>query len=171
MKREYLDGTFESINFFIGKEVEKTPAFGLMTLFVVGLHRPTTIEEYLTPDINHIFFGANHSFSIHNDLGNLGRWEDMIVPFLEKDYTCTLDIPVDNIEIVSKGTLFNFKNFIPQIRIPLSNITSWPENTMIKIDDVGFNETNPGVWCHKLENLLSELEFTDWKEYSDDKIL
>ena len=37
MKREYNIGTAEDIKFFTGVEIEKTPAFGMRTLFVVGV--------------------------------------------------------------------------------------------------------------------------------------
>lgn len=172
MNRTYSSGTFDNIEFFIGTEVEKTPAFGSMTLFVVGLHNPTTIEKHLTKNnITHIFFGANHSFMLHNDLGNLIRWEEVIQHFLQKNYICTLDIPIQDVGLISKGTLFNYENFIPQIRIPLPNITNWPSNSMIKIDDIGFNQTNPGVWCHKLDEFLTDLEFTSWSDYLSDQIV
>lgn len=170
MKREYSSGTHDNVHFFVGKEVEKTPAYGLLTLFVVGLHRPETIEKYLKNNITHIFFGANHSFSLHNEVSNLVRWEEVIQYFLQKNYVCTLDIPITDVDLISKGSLFNYENFIPQIRISLPNIKKWPTNSMIKIDDVGFNETNPGVWCHNLENFLTDLEFTSWNDYLSDQI-
>ena len=44
MKREYSSGTKEGIIYFTGFEVEKTPAFDMDTLFVVGC-RP--LEEVL----------------------------------------------------------------------------------------------------------------------------
>ena len=36
MKRDYNTGTKEQVIFFTGVEVEKTPAFGMKTLFVTG---------------------------------------------------------------------------------------------------------------------------------------
>ena len=36
MKREYNTGTKDSVTFFIGTEIEHTPAYGMRTLFVVG---------------------------------------------------------------------------------------------------------------------------------------
>ena len=38
MKRDYDSGVHEDVTFFIGTEVEHTPAYGMKTLFVVGVH-------------------------------------------------------------------------------------------------------------------------------------
>jgi hypothetical protein len=40
MKRTYTEGVKESITFFVGIEIERTPAYGMKTLFVVGVHDP-----------------------------------------------------------------------------------------------------------------------------------
>ena len=45
MEREYLNiEKNKEVTFFIGKEVEKTPAYVKTTLFVVGLQPITEIE-------------------------------------------------------------------------------------------------------------------------------
>ena len=38
MKRDYNSGISEDVTFFVGTEIERTPAFGMRTLFVVGTH-------------------------------------------------------------------------------------------------------------------------------------
>jgi len=38
MNRDYSTGTADNIDFFVGNEVEHTPAFGMRTLFVTGVH-------------------------------------------------------------------------------------------------------------------------------------
>ena len=59
------------VDFFTGTEVEHTPAFGLKTLFVVGVQDYHKIIEMVTESkshqdtsrhIQHVYFGANHSF-------------------------------------------------------------------------------------------------------------
>ena len=63
MKRDYDTGTADSITFFTGVEVEKTPAFGLKTLFVTGVQPCDVIQKHYDEEqCEHIFFGANHSF-------------------------------------------------------------------------------------------------------------
>ena len=179
MKRDYTTGESDSIQFFIGTEVEHTPAFGLHTLFVTGVHPVEEIQDWLDDfnsyeDINkhikHIFFGANHSFkpSSYDEWKN---WEVMIEFFLEKGYLCSLDIPISLAEEFLENGLNESNNFIPQIRVPIPYTKLWNYNTMIKIDDKDFNATNPGVWSHSLHTLMDRKNFTDWSQYKNDKVL
>lgn len=169
MKRDYTTGEADSVQFFIGNEVEHTPAFGLKTLFVTGIHSVDEIASHLN-GAEHIFFGANHSFNPKDAL-EWQRWETMITYFLDKDYLCSLDIPMDVVEEFNDGPLNEYNNFIPQIRVPIPYIKLWNYNTMIKIDDKGFKATNPGVWTHSLHDLKDSSKFTSWDKYKSDTIL
>ena len=174
MERKYKDGTKKDITFFIGTEIEKTPAYGLKTLFVVGLQSIENVKEHLHADISHIFFGANHSFdpaSQSHDADYYREWDSMIMHFLEKGYKCSLDIPLNAAEDFLESTCVEFNNFIPQIRVPIPYIEQWNYNTMLKIDDKGFNKSNPGIWTHSLHDLMDRKKFTDWKDYGLDKVL
>ena len=173
MKRDYETGTEENIVFFTGVEVEKTPAFGMKTLFVTGVQSYVEIKQHMTNEqCEHIFFGANHSFNPkYNDYNGWKAWENMITPFLSEGILCSLDIPLSAIEEFHDGGLCEHNNFIPQIRVPLPYITLWNYNTMIKIDDKDFKATNPGVWCHSLHTLMDREKFTDWSKYGLDKVL
>lgn len=173
MKRDYSSGEFEGVNFFVGTEIEHTPAFGKLTLFVVGVH-PVEIIEGMAKNkgVKHIFFGANHSFNPEYDNYNEWKeWEDMISYFLEKNYLCSLDIPLSAVEQFNDGGLNEHDNFIPQIRVPIPYIKLWNYNTMLKIDDKGFNETNPGIWTHNLHDLMRRTKFTSWDQYGNDEVL
>jgi hypothetical protein len=173
MKRDYDTGVSEEITFFTGKEVEHTPAYGMNTLFVTGI-QPVEIIEGITKvmDIKHIFFGANHSFNpAFNDHKVWKEWEDMIEHFLNKEYLCSLDIPLSAVEEFNDGGLNSYSNFIPQIRVPIPYIKLWNYNTMLKIDDKDFKATNPGVWSHSLHDLQDRSKFTDWSLYKNDKII
>jgi hypothetical protein len=175
MNREYQDSRRDDVDFFVGIEVEHTPAFGMNTLFVVGVKNPDEILSKLsdsTHDIKHIFFGANQSFQVRwNDAAEWKLWEDMITYFLERDYLCSLDIPLSAVEEFNDGGLNEFNNFIPQIRVPIPYIKLWNYNTMLKIDDKDFRATNPGVWTHSLHKLQDRECFTDWDCYKNDKVL
>ena len=174
MERKYKDGTKKDITFFIGTEIEKTPAYGLKTLFVVGLQSIENVKEHLHADISHIFFGANHSFdpaSQSHDADYYREWDSMITYFLEKGYKCSLDIPLNAAEDFLESTCVEFNNFIPQIRVAIPYIEQWNYNTMLKIDDKGFNKSNPGIWTHSLHDLMDRKKFTDWKDYGLDKVL
>lgn len=179
MNRDYTTGTQEDVNFFIGKEIEKTPAYGMRTLFVVSVHDVEIIESILSQhqglldnrnSIRHIFFGANHSYNPEG-YDQHKQWDDMIAYFLEKGYFCSLDIPLNQVEEFNDGGLNEFNNFIPQIRVPVPYIRLWNYNTMIKIDDTGFKASNPGVWTHSLHTLMDRDSFTSWDQYSNDEVI
>jgi hypothetical protein len=169
-----------NIKFFFGKEVEHTPAYGMNTLFVVGLQSPNDIKEILdeqnshsdsTQRIKHIYFGANMSFPIHietNDAVFWNPWEKLIQYFLDLGYWCTLDIDQKNVEGLLESGLVEHHLFIPMISVKLPYIQQLGYNATIKLDDKDFAATNPGVWCHSLHELTRRETFTDWTQYKND---
>lgn len=169
MNRDYTSGTADDIVFFVGNEVEHTPAYGMKTLFVVGIQSTESIALNLQ-GCKHIFFGANHSFD-PKDYEEHKRWEDMIFHFLKQDYLCSLDIPMSQVEEFHESGYCEYDNFIPQIRVPIPYIKLWNYNTMLKIDDKDFKATNPGVWSHSLHKLMDREVFADWSKYKNDEIL
>lgn len=181
MKRDYTDGVKDDAIFFVGNEVEHTPAFGMRTLFVTGVRSVEEIKLKLddfnsyidtSEHIKHIFFGANHSFNPgHNNYDEWKSWEDMITHFLDLGYICSLDIPISAVEEFNEGGLNGYETFIPQIRVPIPYIRLWNYNTMLKIDDKDFKATNPGVWSHSLHELMDREKFTDWSKYTLDKVV
>ena len=169
MKRDYDSGVKEDVVFFTGNEVEHTPAYGMKTLFVVGVQPIDEIAKHLQ-GCEHIFFGANHSFN-PKTAEEHNKWEQMIFYFLDKDYLCSLDIPLNQVEEFNDGGLNERDNFIPQIRVPIPYIRLWNYNTMLKLDDKDFKATNPGVWSHSLHKLMDRDCFTDWNQYKGDSIV
>lgn len=169
MKRDYDTGTSEEVIFFTGIEIEHTPAFGKKTLFVTGIQSVEHIALNLQ-GCEHIFFGANHSFNPQTP-EEWDAWQNMIQFFLDKEYLCSLDIPLSAVEEFNDGGLNESNYFIPQIRVPIPYIKLWNYNTMLKIDDKDFNATNPGVWSHSLHTLQDRSKFTDWSQYKNDKII
>ena len=172
MKRSYDTGQKDNVIFFTGMEVEKTPAYGMKTLFVTGLQEVTQIRDYVKQErCEHIFFGANHSYApVTSD--EFQDWEYMIQTFLDDGIMCSLDIPSTiNIEWFLDGGLIEHDSFIPQIRVVVPYIKQWNYNTMVKIDDKGFEESNPGVWCHSLHSFMDHEQFTPWSKYGLDKVL
>jgi hypothetical protein len=175
MKRKYTSGTAEAITFFTGTEIERTPAHGMKTLFVVGVQDPYSImelagEHYCT----HIYFGANQSFDAKgntNDGAYWKPWENMIYVCLEAGYWCTLDFDVKDVEGLLESGLIEKRRFIPQISVKLPYLQQLGYNATIKLDDVDFAATNPGVWCHSLHSLTTRETFTDWDAYGKDEII
>lgn len=171
MKRDYESGVSDTPIFFTGVEVEKTPAYGMKTLFVTGTQPCNIIQEHFEKEqCEHIFFGANHSFEPSNE-EDWTSWERMLKAFLTAGKLCSLDIPISYAEVFLESGLTEYENFIPQLRIPLPYVKQWNYNTMLKIDDKGFKATNPGVWCHSLHDLMDREKFTDWTKYGLDKVI
>jgi hypothetical protein len=174
MKRNYESGVADSITFFTGIEIEKTPAYGMKTLFVVGVHDDQIITTMAkNNDCTHIYFGANQSFKTDgvNDAQNWRMWEDMIYVCLEEGYWCTLDLDVNEVEGLLESGLVEKQKFIPQISVKLPYLQQLGYNATIKIDDKDFKATNPGVWCHNLHDLLDRNKFTSWDQYGKDEII
>jgi hypothetical protein len=175
MNREYNTGSASDITFFVGVEIEKTPAYNMNTLFVVGVHEPEVVLEYAKhpSGIKHIYFGANQSFNVNgtNDAGAWRLWEDMIFVCLEAGYWCTLDFDIRDVEGLLESGLTEKRRFIPQISVKIPYLTQLGYNATLKIDDKDFDATNPGVWCHRLSTLTTVDTFTEWDEYSKDEVL
>ena len=173
MKRNYITGEAEAVTYFTGIEIEKTPAFGLKTLFVVGVQAPETIIDLATHEkCEHLYFGANQSF----DGKDISGWDEMIGCCLRLGYKCTLDFDVEFCTSKSKWLqeLSNFDNFIPQISVKIPNLTAYNTNATVKIDDIDFKATNEGVWCHKLSSITRtgfRSGYTDWDKYANDEII
>ena len=171
MKRDYESGVSDTPVFFTGVEVEKTPAYGMKTLFVTGTHPCDVIQKhYEEEQCEHIFFGANHSFEPLNQ-EEWTSWERMIKAFLTAGKLCSLDIPINYAEEFLESGLTEYENFIPQLRVPVPYVKLWNYNTMLKIDDKDFKATNPGVWCHNLHELQDRKVFTDWTKYTQDEVI
>ena len=174
MKRDYTDGVKEDITYFTGVEIERTPAFGMMTLFVVGVQRSEEIIALAEEkECKHIYFGANQSFPKIdiNDARVWKQWEVMIKACLDADYWCTLDLDVACAEGLLESSLVEHRRFIPQLSVKLPYLTQLGYNATIKIDDKDFDATNPGVWCHRLRDLTTTESFTDWDQYGKDEII
>ena len=166
----------ENVKFFFGKEVEHTPAYGKYTMFVVGVQSLDAIAMALTmgsEPVEHIYFGANMSFPNPdiNDADTWVKWQEMIIPFLDRNYLCTLDIDVKCVEGLLEGPLCEDRHFIPMISVKLPYIQQLGYNATIKLDDKDFDATTPGVWCHSVPKLMSRDAFTSWDAYTKDETL
>ena len=166
----------ENVGYFVGTEVEHTPAYGMPTLFVVGVQ---SAESILTLARNHqcehIYFGANQSFPKLNtdDYSAWHEWEVMVLEVLQdaKNYMCTLDIDVACVEGLAESMLIEHNNFIPMISVKLPYMKLLGYNATIKLDDRDFAATNPGVWCHNLHDLQNRDRYTAWSQYTKDKVI
>jgi hypothetical protein len=162
-----------SPDFFIGTEVENSPAKGMLTLFVVGI-QPTAdiLEIAVRNNIRHIYLGANMSLhNVANDDHNTWReWDRMMEALLEDSYIdyITVDLEASQVEGFLESRMSEENRVIPMISVKLPYTRLLNYNTTIKIDDKGFNQTNPGVWCHSLHDLMDRKTFTPWSAYQGD---
>lgn len=161
----------EEVDFFVGTEVEQSPAYGLTTLFVVGIQDTDDINYFAElHGCEHIYFGANHSFQIAQ-AEDWKSWYMMITDLLERGWLCTLDLDVGEVESLLGSGLCEHHKFIPMISVKLPYANQLNYNATLKIDDKDFNLTNPGVWCHSLHELTRRDTFTDWSKYSKDQCI
>lgn len=165
---------------FLGREVEHSPAYGMKTLFVIGVHPVEDIEKILNDpytklgneSVQHIYFGANQSFPrLETNSYDWTKWENMIEPFLTQGYWCSLDLDVSCVEGLLESGLTERNQFIPMISVKLPYIQQLGYNATIKLDDKDFAASNPGVWCHSLHSLTDRSTFTDWSKYTKDEII
>jgi len=175
MKREYTIGiTEQPVRFFTGIEIERTPAHGMRTLFVTGVQPVDEILKLAADnDCTHIYFGANQSFpNLQTDDADAWRpWERMIDQCLDAGYWCTLDFDVSVVQGVLEMPVIGHNRFIPQISVKLPYLQQLGYNATIKLDDLDFNYSNPGVWCHTLHSLTTRESFTNWDQYGKDEII
>ena len=62
-----------------------------------------------------------------------------------------------------------FYNFTAMISVVMPNLRQMNHNTTIKIDDKTWGHSNPGVWCHSLEQITNRENFTGWEDYPEDE--
>ena len=170
MQRDYATGSAEAITYFTGVEIEKTPAYGMQTLFVVGVRPLEEITDIVTQrKCDHVYLGANQSF----DGKDINDWDKMIGGLLRLGLKVTLDFDSKFCQSKEKwlASLSQFDNFIPQISLKIPNLTKYNNNATIKIDDTDFRASNDGVWCHSLDTLKTQETFTDWAQYTKDEII
>jgi hypothetical protein len=163
----------EAAKMFVGTEVEHTPAYGMRTLFVIGVQDAHEIVAAAQKNnCSHIYFGANMSFpNLDVNDSEWTRWENMIGVCLMHGAWCTLDLDVRCVEGLAESSLSEHDRFIPMISVKLPYIKLLNYNATIKLDDKDFQATNPGVWCHSIHDLQNRAVFTDWSKYTQDEVI
>lgn len=164
----------ENASYFLGPEVEHTPAYSKRTLFVVGKQPVDQIIEMARANrATHVFMGANHSFDIDPE-DNTFYWDKTITNLLDRGFWVTLDYPSyihGNVQMMLNKGIWQSRQFVPLLSVRIPNIQTSSVNLTVKIDDIDFNATNPGVWCLHHHELTDSNRFTDWQEYGSDEVL
>jgi len=159
----------QNVVYFTGYEVEHTVCYGMKTLFVVGT---PPLEEILQQanrdvDIKHIYFGTSQSFNPQG-YDDWQIWNNRITGCLNEKYWVTLDFDVKYAEEIHEDGWCESNRFVPMISVKLPYIKLYNYNTTLKIDDLTWGATNPGVWTHQLHNLIPSEKYTHWDQYTQD---
>ena len=167
MDRDYKTGRSDSVGVFSGLEVEHTPALGKQTLFLArnDLYFDQIVEMAKKVNAEAIYFGANRTF-MHNVATQIAQ----IMKFLDMGYFVTIDYQYNLHNEVKKrfSSVWNKEKFIPFCSIIFDN-SEEDNNLCIKVDDVDFNKTNPGVWTMSMNHFKQSSGFTSWNDYKKDK--
>lgn len=181
MKRNYNGTVSDSAQYFLGIEVENTPAKGMATLFVTGVPEAKTVLAAVDDlNVNHVYLGANHTFgnrqSVETEAGVLNddlldSLETLVKALLDRDLWVTLDYDMSLHELFLEMGFCEHTMFIPMVSVKLPYLAQLGYNGCIKIDDKGFNASNYGVWVHRAHELMSLDHFTPWAAYTSDTIV
>jgi hypothetical protein len=162
---------FNNAKMFIGAEVEHTPAFSKKTLFVVGMQPIEEIVDMARKHkASHIFMGANHSFNDTID----AYWDQSITALLDRGFWVTLDYEAhlhEKVLVALNKGIWQSRLFVPLLSVRIPNIQMSSPNLTVKIDDIDFKATNPGVWCMHFREVTDSNRFTDWVEYDTDVVI
>ena len=163
------------VKFFVGRNMENTLTKNHNTLYIIGQPDIEEIMRVLTQyigkdEITHIYFGAEQSFKV-TTYEDMDEWTPTIQHFLTLDYWCTLDLDLSLINFVHETDLTSWNRFIPMISVKIPYAGDQGYHAVIKVDDVAFNQTNMGVWCHQLHDLMDYSKYTCWSDYSEDTVV
>jgi hypothetical protein len=115
--------------------------------------------------------GANHSFNA--ELKDT-YWDQVITALLDKGYWVTLDYQAHEHSVVLKMLnpgVWQCRTFVPLLGVRIPHIQTSNPNLTVKIDDVDFKATNPGVWCMHFHEVTDSNRFTDWQDYESDEVV
>ena len=167
MDRDYKTGKSDDVGVFSGLEIEHTPALGKQTLFlarndlffddIIGLAEKVNAEA--------IYFGANRTF-----MHNIANQSQLIKRLMRKGYWCTIDYQHSvHAEVKERfNDIWKEEKFIPFCSVIFPN-SEEDDNLCIKVDDVDFNATGPGVWTMSMNHFKQSAGFTSWDEYKQDE--
>lgn len=149
--------------FYIGPEVEKTPAYGKRTLFITDVVENSKVEQYVRDNrIQHI--------SIEVSEGNLdNKFSDLVTYLLDRNYFVTFKYPADShagvLETFSPG-VWQSRLFVPVLRVNVKSIETSNPNLTLSLRD----ETI-GLWSLHYNDLLDSNRFTDDSEHERVEII
>ena len=160
----------QAVVYFTGYEVEHTVCHGMYTLFVVGTPPLDEILEQAKKfEVKQIYFGTSQSFNPKSvSKEEYAPWDKVINGCLNAGYWVTLDFDVKHIDGVHDSGYCEHDKFVPMISVKLPYISLLNYNATMKLDDITWGKTNPGVWTHHLTELMHKDKYTYWDQYTED---
>ena len=154
---------FEGATYYIGTEVEQTPAFSKKTLFVVG-YRDTSeiIKNALEHKTQHVFLGASESFVLPQE------WDVQIVELLNAGFWVTLNYPItfhNHLISTLSRDIWQNRKFIPVVTMYINQLSNGSPNLTLKFVE------KEGVWCWNQKDIKDSNKFTGTVEYENDVIV
>lgn len=166
MFRDYESGASSAPVMFVGSEVEHTPHYGKKTLFVVD-RQPVdeVVAAAVAEGVEHIYLAANHSY----DKAKRIEWFAYMIAVSKQPELqhVALSIEVNCLDL-DEHIVSECRNLGIHLIVGVP-IKDYHEDITVKIDDVDFKASNPGVWCYN--PLASTQGFTPWCDYSQDKVI
>ena len=161
----------QAATYFVGFEVEHTICYGMKTLFVVGTPLVTEIiDKAITNECGHVYLGTSQSFNPKEiSQAEYRAWDEVILPLLQLGYWVSLDFDVKHAEGILESGYCEYERFVPMISVKLPYIKQFNYNATLKIDDTTWGHSNPGVWTHQLNELMTKDNFTYWDQYTQDE--
>ena len=170
-KVEGRDNFGEDPKYFIGVEVERTPLFGMTTLFVIDKQNPKEIlQRCLANNISHAYLGCGYTFNPET-VEDWKDWDHIIQELFKADIWVTLDFNAKYCEKIIEFGWNKHNKFVAMISVPMPDVSQFNYNATLKIDDKAFKGSNGGVWCHQVHKLRDRSAYTDWSAYVGDKVI
>ncbi len=147
------------MTFYIGPEVNQTPAFSKRTLFVEDFQDTKVIEstarEYKTP---HISLAAKNTFSLEYE------WNSQLTALLDRGFMVTLEYPAElhsRLMLDLSRSVMQSRNFVPLPRVDIKGMSTLNPNLTLKIDD----ESGDGVWAMHYHQIMDSNRYTASSEF------
>ena len=104
--------------FFVGVEVERTPLFGMTTLFVIDKQNPKEIlQRCLDRNIQHVYLGCGYTFAPETE-EDWKDWDHIIQELFKADVWVTLDFNAKYCEDVLEFGWDENNKFVAMISVP-----------------------------------------------------
>ena len=119
--------------FFVGVEVERTPLFGMTTLFVIDKQNPKEIlQRCLDRNIQHVYLGCGYTFAPETE-EDWKDWDHIIQELFKADVWVTLDFNAKYCEDVLEFGWDENNKFVAMISVPMPYVNQFNYLSLIHI--------------------------------------